>query len=228
VKRTIAIMVGVVSVGASAYLASHLYAQTAQPYNPAAAPAAAAAHCTCKIACINLQKVIKDYLKFKNLQADMKKEADGYRMQIDTFNAKIKQIQAQGEQPTATPEQRETLARQIKDLQRQAQDKSEEFNGLLQKHQFDHMVATYKDIQDACAAFCRSSGIELLMHYQEGEGSEMYMPQFFSRRMSNGACQPIYMAPGMDVTAQVTEMLNARIRGSAAAPAAPGAAPRAQ
>ena len=122
-KRTIAILVGVVSVGASAYLASHLYAQTAQPYNPAAAPAAPAAHCTSKIACINLQKVIKDYLKFKNVQADMKKEADSYRVQIDTFNAKIKQLQTQGELPTTTPEQRETIARQIKDVQRQAQDK---------------------------------------------------------------------------------------------------------
>ena len=43
--------------------------------------------------------------------------------------------------------------------------------------------------------------------------------------MSNGACQPIYMAPGMDVTAQVTQMLNAKFTGNAAAPAVPGTVP---
>ena len=177
--------------------------------------------CTSKIAVINLQKVIKNYAKFKNMQQDMKKEADGYRIQIDSFQAKIKQLQTTAELPGTTPEQREKIAKDIKDIQRQGQDKSEEYNGLLQKHQFDQIVATYKDIQVAVAAFSRARGLELVMHYQDGEGPEMYMPQYFSKRMSNGACQPVYIAGGMDITDQVTEMLNKSL--SAVAPAGPGA-----
>jgi Skp family chaperone for outer membrane proteins len=225
--KKIAILVGVMSVGLSAYLASHLFAQTAPPAYPAGGGAAPAGVCTSKIAVINLQKVIKNYLKFKNIQAEMKKEAEGYAAQIDGFKAKIKQLETAGVGPTVTQEQRDRIAKDIKDLQRQAQDKSEEFNGMLQKHQFDQMVATYKDIQEAVAAFAKPRGIELIMHYQDGEGPEMYMPQFFSRRMSNGACQPVYMASGMDITDEVTNMLNRRINpGSAAAPAAPGAVNR--
>lgn len=222
-KRTIAIMVGVVSVGVSTYLASHLWAQTA-PYAPGTAPAAAppAPACTSKIAVINLQKVIKNYKKFQNMQADMKKEADSYRVQIDGLQAKIKQLQSQAELPATTGEQREKIAKDIKDMQRQGQDKSEEYNALLQKHQFDHIVATYKDIQKACDVFARARGLEMVMHYQDGEGPEMYMPQFFGKRMSNGACQPVYMAPGMDITESVTEMLNRSLT-SAAPPATGGA-----
>lgn len=217
-KRTIAIAAAILGVGVSTYLGSQLWAQTAPSY-PAAAPAApAAAPISSKIAVINLQRVIKDYAKFKNMQADMKKEADGYRAQIDTFNGRIKSLQAQGEAPTATAEQRESIGRQIKDLQRQAQDKSEEYNGLLQKHQFDHMVATYKDIQDAVSAYARPRGIEMVMHYQDGIGSEMYMPQFFGRRMSNGAFMPIYTAPGMDITDEVIRMLNSKMPSAAASP----------
>ena len=152
----------------------------------------------------------------------MKKEADGYRVQIDGFQAKAKQLQTAAE--TAPADQREKIAKDIKDLNYQAQSKSEEFNAQLQKHQFDQMVNTYKDIQEAVAAFSRSRGLELVMHYQDGEGTEMFIPQFFSRRMSNGACQPIYMAGGMDITEPVTKMLNDRITGgSAAAPGVRGA-----
>jgi Skp family chaperone for outer membrane proteins len=221
VKRKIAILMGVVSVGVSAFVASHLWAQTAPPAYPAGGATAPTGVCTSKIACINLQKVIKNYLKFKNVQAEMKKEAEGYAAQIDGFKAKIKQLETQAAGPTTTPEQRERIAKDIKDVQRQAQDKSEEFNGMLQKHQFDQMVATYKDIQAAVEAFARSRGLELVMHYQDGEGPEMYMPQFFSRRMSNGACQPVYMASGMDITESVTKMLNDRLTSAAPIPAPP-------
>ena len=166
---------------------------------------------TCKIAVINLQKVIKDYVKFQNVQKEMKDKSEFYRQQVDALNAKAKSLQAEGEKPTATADQREVLGRQIKDLQRQVQDKTEEANGAMQKLHFDRMVTTYKEVQDAVGAYARVRGIELVMHYQDGIDSEQWTPTFFSRRLTNTACQPIYMAPGVDVTVPVTQMLNAKV-----------------
>jgi Skp family chaperone for outer membrane proteins len=207
VKRSFAILAGiVVAVGASTS-GNKISAQ--QP----AAPAAPAP--TSKIAVVNLQKVIKDYVKFKNMQAEMKAKADGYRQTMEAFATQIKNKQTQADQPTTSSEMKERLIKEIKDLQRQGQDKGEEFQANLQKAQFEQLVATYKDISAAVEAFARARGIEMVMQYQDGVGPEMYLPAFFTRRMSNGACQPLYTAPGVDITESVIQMLNSRMTSTA-------------
>jgi hypothetical protein len=48
-------------------------------------------------------------------------------------------------------------------------------------------------------------------------------PKGIQYRLSVKACMPMYMAPGMDISDAVVEIMNKKLRGTAAAAPAPGA-----
>src|SRR4051794_12795758 len=69
VKRTVAVLLGVLALGVVAYMGK-VWAQTGA--RPAGAPAAAAAGPRAKIALINLGHVLRNYEKVKNYNDDLK------------------------------------------------------------------------------------------------------------------------------------------------------------
>ena len=223
-KRTIAILVGVVSVGTFGVPGHPLWAQ------PAAAPPRRPPRLTCLAPQDRRHQPSEGHQELPQVQ----EHADGNEEGGRGLRRSDRRLQGRGQAASDPgraghhPGAAQKIAKDIKDLNYRAQSKSEEFNAALQKHQFEQMVVTYKDIEKAVEAFAKARSLELVMHYQDGEGPEMFIPQFFSRRMSTGACQPIYMAGGpaggMDITLSITEMLNKGMNpGSEAAPPAHGA-----
>jgi Skp family chaperone for outer membrane proteins len=119
-----------------------------------------------------------------------------------------------------TDSQKEEINKRVKDIQRRGEDKNNEAQKVMSKMQFDDLLVIYKDIRDAVENYARPRGIELVMQYEDGVGSETYMPNFFSRKMANNACQPIYAAPGIDITQDIIKMLNIKQAGMTPAGAA--------
>lgn len=226
-KRMMIGLAGLATLGGVAYLGSRVVAQAPQQYAQPVQQAAAtqpASSVTTRVALINLGQVIKNYQKFKNLMAEVDAQSKAYQKDYETKRNAV--IAKQGE--LAKPENqnsphREQLEREIRDLQRQLQDLGEEAKEKTGKMEFDRLVQTYKEIQEAVQVYARARNLELVMHYNDGIGTDAFLPPIFQRKLMNGACWPMYIAPGMDITNDVTNMLNQRLQ--ATAPAAPTGVP---
>jgi Skp family chaperone for outer membrane proteins len=220
VKRILVILAGVATLGCVAYLTTHLWAQAPAPAAPGGYPQRpAAAAPSSKIAIVNVQYVIKNYTKYTNMQNEMRIKAEGYKKDLETLNAQITAANAEIAKAT-TDAQREEINKKVKDIQRRGEDKNNEAQKVMSKMQFDDLLTIYKDIRQAVDDYARPRGIELVMQYEDGVNAEAFLPTFFSRRMANNACQPIYAAPGIDITQEVIFMLNGKLRASAPAGAA--------
>lgn len=224
-KRTFSILVGLVAVGGVAYLGSQIWAQNyTQPGGAPAAPAAApVAAVQTRIAIVNLSQIIKNYKKFAAVQNELNNKQAVYKNQYDQYTKDVTLKQAEIAKDTTPMARKEQLAKDIKDIQRKVQDLEEDMKKALGELQASRMVQLFRDIEDAVSVYARTRNIELVMHYNDGVDQDKYLPAFLGRRLSNGACMPIYNVPGMDITKAVTDMLNSKLA-SAPAMSAPGSA----
>jgi Skp family chaperone for outer membrane proteins len=213
VKRTVGILVGVLALAAAGYLGNQLWAQQYQP-QPGAQPQMAPP--VTRIALINIGQVMRNYNKFKMIQSELQAEQLRYKKPMEEMGAEATKLQAEANNPQTLQARREQIAHQLKELQRRMQDLEDEAKNKLSKLQYDRMVQTYREVKDAVALYARPRNIELVLHYNDGIGEDAYQPSFFTRRMANGACMPIYNHPGMDITQDIVNTLNARMASNTA------------
>jgi Skp family chaperone for outer membrane proteins len=218
-KRTIGILTTVVALGGCVYLGSHLRAQ--QP----AAPGAAVQPAVTRVAIINLGQVIRNYVKFKNFEQYLNGQRAQYRQKMEGMSNLLQTKQALLAKPETSQVDREKIEREARDLQRQMQDLKEDAQEHVSKQEFDQLVQMYKEVQDAVAAYARVRNIEMVLHNNEPIGNDAWLPQIFSRKLANGACFPLYVHPGLDITNDIINMLNSRVAQTAAPPAAPPVQP---
>lgn len=225
-KRTIGILAGLAALGGVIYLGNQLRAQ--QQLNPqlqgGVQPQVAPA--VTRVAVLNLGQVIRNYVKFKSFETDMNNRKAGFRKQLDDMNNLLVAKQAEIAKPDTLQQRREQLDKEARDLQRRMQDFGEDAKQQLAKVEFDQLVQTYKEVQDAVSAYAKVRNIEMVFHHSDAIGTDAWLPQFFTRKLANNACIPIYTHPSLDITNDITNMLNARVASTMppAAPTAPGAA----
>jgi Skp family chaperone for outer membrane proteins len=215
-------MAGVVTLGLALYAGSRLWAQ--QAGYPAGADHTAAAP-TMRLRLVNLQYVIKNYKRTDVLRAEHTELFKQYDAQIkvlkDTIDARTKQMQ-----DPQFADKREAFEKEIKRLQREMADKTEEARTALDKKQGDLIVLVYKEVDDAVRTYARQTGIELVLHYNDAVlDTDRNSAVNIARKMSAGACMPMYMLPTLDISQEIVNALNAKYPAQAAAPPAGGAAP---
>jgi Skp family chaperone for outer membrane proteins len=213
VKRTFAIMAGVVSLGLALYAGSRL---TADPGGAAAAPP------TMKVRLVNLQYVIKNYKRTEALRAEHTELFKTYDAQIKQLKDTIEQRTKQMNDPQYA-DRHEAFEKEIKRLQREMQDKTEEARVALDKKQGDIIVLVYKEIDEAVRTFARQGGLEMVLHYNDAVlDSDRNSAANIARKMAAGACMPMYLTPGLDISQDIVNTLNAKYPTTATAPAPGG------
>jgi Skp family chaperone for outer membrane proteins len=217
VKRTVIILTGLATLGVVVYLGSRLHAQSQGQLQQTNATAPAAALRT-RIAVVNLLGVVKNYRKWQDFENNYKnclKEADA---EFDKIKSEGLRLKADLEK-AADDATRDKIQQQLKALDRQVQDKGEKFKRELLKYRDDMAVQIYREIEDAVKAYARANDIDMVMHYNDAVvPADIYHPLNVQRKLQNPACMPIYVAPGMDITNHVSEMLNARLGAGAPTP----------
>jgi len=164
-----------------------------------------------RIAVMNLGQVIKGYRKYQSFEAEMKQQSTVLQKELENKKATGVAMQKELEQPGLAPDRREQLEREVKRLQREMQDSIEEAKARIAKREVDQLVVIYKDIKDAVDAYARTYGFEMVMQYTDAIGPDAYAPQNFSHKMTNRACIPIYVDQRLDITAEITQMLNNKV-----------------
>jgi len=215
VKRTVAIVAGVVTLGLALYVGGRLTADPGAPAEAGPAP-------TMKVRLVNLQYVIKNYKRTEALRNEHAEVFKQYDAQIKQLKDTIEGRQKQLTDPNLA-DKRDAIEKEIKRLQREMQDKTEEARTALDKKQGDLIVLVYKEVDEAVKTYAKQANLELIMHYNDAVlESDRNSAANIARKRSAGACMPMYMLPNLDISQDVVNALNAKYPTTSSAPTAGG------
>jgi Skp family chaperone for outer membrane proteins len=210
VKRTLAIVAGILTIGIAIYIGSRLGAQSTT-----GGTAAYRAPVT-KVGIVNLSLVIQNYNKWlyfkEEYERDFKAEMEKIKPRATQLEEKKKQVELEVE-----PAKREAATKQFKAMERELQDMQEEAQNKLQKKNADEFVVLYQEVEAAVKSYAGRTGIELVMHYNDApDYKDMYTPRNVARKMSSPGTMPLYMAPGINISEAIITDLNRAYTGPVA------------
>jgi Skp family chaperone for outer membrane proteins len=202
VKRTVAIVAGILTLGVAVYVGSRLGAQSTT-----GGTASYKAPVT-KVGIVNLSLVIQKYNKWLYFKDEYERD---FKAAMEAIKPKGLQVEKQKKDIELEVNQtnRESMTKTLKVLERELQDMQEEAQNKLAKKNADEFVVLYREVEAAVKNYATHAGIELVMHYNDApDYRDMYTPRNVARKMSSPGCMPLYMAPGIDISEQVIVDLN--------------------
>ncbi len=224
-KRTSVILSGVVTLGLTLVLGTGVWAQ-ATPRTPA--PTAPAARpVTLPIRLVNLAYVVKNYKRTESLRKGLTDYAKKWEDEIKKLNEELEQRKAQYQDPK-NAEYKEGLEKAIKKLQRETiPEKTDEARQAIGKREGEMITLIYNELEDAVTRYAQSQGFELVLHFNEVPPTEPSRtnPQYIVQRMGAMALVPMYRVQGLDISAEIVQILNDKYLSTAAAPPTAGQAP---
>jgi Skp family chaperone for outer membrane proteins len=198
-------VVGIAALGLTAYLASQLQAQ-----NQVQQAGGLVAHP--KVAAINYVSVLKQYQKWIDFQKSYKDSLGQWEKLFEDKKKEAEGLKASAEKLAPGDKARDDMELQLKAIQRQMQDLQEDAKKKMGKYYDDQMVQVYKEVMEAVQIYARANDIEMVVHYTDGiSPAEIEHPANIQRKLQVGACMPMYMAPGVDISKQIADMLNSRL-----------------
>ena len=218
-KKTWVILASVVALAVGIYVASQGWAQQQQPYTAAASASAPRTH----IALLNLMAVIRNYDKYKNGTANLKREIEGAQQALKSKQAALLEKRGQAQSPTLTTAQKEQLIHDMKALERDYQDAADDFKQRVETENMNLLVQVYREVEDATKRYAANYDFDLVLHYSDAPPEEANNQSSIVRRAGNNACVPLYIAPGLDITNAITSILNQNLS-AGSAPASNGQA----
>jgi Skp family chaperone for outer membrane proteins len=214
VKRTISVLAGVAVLGVLGYLSSRLWAQA-----PGAQPRVS-------VALINLPQTLNLYEKFKAYQTEFKGKMDKAFAEDDKLKTDLAKYMSitQSNDPKYTPKDKENAEAWVTSLKRQREDLAAKIKKDFGNKSAEQFVAMYKEVEDAVKAYAKPNGFTVVLHYSdhaEKNDAEKYSPEALQRKLANGACMPLYVQDGVDITNTIAAILNQTYRSRAAQPIVP-------
>jgi Skp family chaperone for outer membrane proteins len=208
VKRTAGLVAGLATLGVAFYLGSRLWAQAP------AAPQAAQAPPQTRVALINTLQVIKNYHKFKTFDDEMRRLAKPFEDNDKRLRDNLIEWQKAINNPQISTTDRDKAEKEIKDRKRQIEDNALEAKKVLGTRYDDQFKQLYIEVEDAVKRYAAQNGFHIVLQCDERIlPHELHSAANIQRKLqgsaSTGACVPIYVAPGLDITQQVVGVLNA-------------------
>jgi Skp family chaperone for outer membrane proteins len=192
-------------------------ALTAQAQQPAAARPT--------VAIIDLSYIFKNYSKFNEMTANIKRQVEGADAQLKGKQEELKKLAQQVEGlPLGSPERNQLEEQATKmqaDIQVEVATQRKDF--LRQEAAIYYNI--YQEVQEAIKAYCERNGILLVMRFN-GDQPDANNPQEVMQDLNKAV---VYYNRAIDITFPIKEMLEAnRPTAGQQRPAAtqPGVRPR--
>jgi Skp family chaperone for outer membrane proteins len=170
------------------------------------------------IAVVNLAYVLKHYEKATEFQASAKDYIETAQRREKELREKLDELKKklEGEKEA---DKREEIEKEGRKLSRKLEEFKIEAQQSLIKKQEKHITELYTEIRHAAQRYAIAHDIALVMHYNDAdpESPEFNSPQNIARKIQAGACMPLYIAPGLDISKELAESLNEEYRKEKAA-----------
>lgn len=197
-KRMVAILAGVATLGAGAYVGSRLWAQ-----GQAAAPAQP------RMAVVNLVYIMENYNKARLLRDEAKAGFLKFQTKVDELRQKMTDAQKKLDDPKL--ENRAAWEKYAVDLKRAHEDLAINFKKEFGAKSEDQWVQLYREVEDAVKRYAVSNNFHIVLQYNETiNAQEAGSPGHIVRRAERpgGALIPMYVANGLDISTAVVQNLN--------------------
>jgi Skp family chaperone for outer membrane proteins len=161
-----------------------------------------------RIGLINLNFVIKNHGKYKQLQEEIKKLAAPFQEREAELRSELKELQAKAQKE---PDQRKELEGQFRDIQRKLQENGTKAQARLGKRNDEEMKIIYKQVEAAAERYAAAHDLDIVLHYNDASTKEDHdSAQNITRKLNVPALQPLYLASGIDITTEILTDLNQR------------------
>lgn len=205
-KRMVGISAGVLAFGLLACLGNALFVQ-AQPGTSGGT----------RVATVNMYTVMKKYKKVEVFKAEMQTLAKPFEEDMKKLdNAYTKWVEF-AKHPGIKPEDKDKAQKTLVELKRQMEDKKTEAQKVIVARGQEQIVQVFREIEAGIQKYAASNGIHIVLHYLEPEEGKYTAPNI-DRKLNGcgnvGACCPIFMAPGVDISEDVVKVLNSAVTAS--------------
>ncbi len=201
-KRTVLVLTGLLALAAAAYVGGRLRAQSTGA--PAPEPRT-------RIALMNLLYVLEKYERGKALNEEMKGVAQPFQAKDTGLVAQRDKMVKEAQDPKCTAEKREQLEKEVKQIERQRQDNKADYDAAMNKKSDEALKILYQEIQDAASRYAQAHNFDLVLHFNDATTRERYYSGPVIRsKMQHTVCMPLYAAPGMDISKELVDTLNAK------------------
>jgi Skp family chaperone for outer membrane proteins len=162
-----------------------------------------------RVALINLTGVIKNYEKYKNFHKEIEATAKPFQERDKTMRARAEKLAKELQVPDLPAEKKEKIAASLKKLQRQAEDNSAKAKLTLGKKSDTQMKTLYEDVLEAGKRYAAAHDFDLVLHYNDAttQPDRSSVPNI-ARKLQAGALMPVYVTDGLDITQEITDLLN--------------------
>jgi Skp family chaperone for outer membrane proteins len=165
-----------------------------------------------RIALLNLSHVIKSYDKFTAFQVELKEKTAAFQ-KLHEEKKKLSDKLATSITEASTEDERAASQKKLNALRREMEDIQSELKAVLEKTQGRQLKILYEDVEEATRRYARAHGLELVLHYNDHVTEpDRHSPANLARKMQAGACMPMYVTEGMDISAEIIADLNDRLR----------------
>ncbi len=206
-KRTMIIVGGLLALATTAYVGTRLAAQ---------GPATPAAPAQTRVAFVNIETVLQNYKKAVTYKEEMEKTIAPFRTDADTLKKDMirweQELNDPGS-PTKIKEfNRERWAEAIKNNKRKLEDLTTKVGKIIGKKQEEQVVQLFSEVNEAVQRYALTNGFHVVMSY--GQPSKVAPLSFenISRQLQGmggtGCLSYMYIAPGLDISQAVIDMLN--------------------
>jgi Skp family chaperone for outer membrane proteins len=172
------------------------------------------------IAVVNLAYILRNYEKAVEFQASAKDYMEAARKRENEAREKLDEL-AKKLIAEKNADKRGELERKLRKENNQFEEWKAETQNHLYKEQEKQIVELHKEIRNATQRYANAHDIALVLQYQDADpdSPEFNSPQNAGRKMQAGAYMPFCVAPGLDISKELTDVLNAEYRKAKAAKA---------
>lgn len=216
-KRFFAITAGLAALGVVLYGANLLLAQA--PGLPAGGAVASTG--AVRIAVVNMDIVRKGYKKIEFYKQEIQNMAKPFEEKLEQYKKYYEgwtKLSKEGKDAA----ERDNASKQALVVKRHLEDLTNEANKKIMEVSQRQVLQVYREIEDVIESYAKANGIHMVMHYADPiDPSEKYSAPNIHRKLNGcsnvGACGPIYIAPNIDISQEIVNVLNERYPATAAA-----------
>jgi Skp family chaperone for outer membrane proteins len=215
VKRTIAVLAGVAIVVGLGYLSTRLWAQS---------PGSAQSKGPILVALINFPQTLNQWDKFKAYQTEFKSKMDKAFAEDDKMKTDLMKYKAEAVDAKKTAAEKDNAEKWVTYLTRKREDLALQIKKDFGNKSAEQFVAMYKEVEDTVKKYAGPAGFHVVLQYSDHSDKnevEKYSPDALQRKLANGACMPLFVQIGVDITNTIADLLNARYRSNAQQPIIP-------
>jgi Skp family chaperone for outer membrane proteins len=162
-----------------------------------------------RVGLINLSHVLKKYEKVNDYTAEMKERFSQFEKEQKERKERIGELSKKAQDSDLSDEEREQAKAELKKLQREMEDSDDKMKALKAKMADKQMFTVYSDLHKATERYAKAHDLELVLHYIDAvKEEEFFDPRNVQSKFQQRSCMPVYVAPGLDISAEIVNALN--------------------